>query len=155
MGEWRDSSYILNLGTRWRWVARFVLLLLHFLGKSSRHLLDRRLGGPQSQSERYGEDKNLLPLSGIEPGLPGRLARILAALLTEMFQAYRPSFFIINIFFFFLLEQISFWDSHLPNQDNFCFLVNLRTRHKSPSLNFCVSQMNLIHNLINFIQVWS
>jgi hypothetical protein len=30
-------------------------------GKSLRHPLDRRLGGPQSQSGRCGEEKNLVP----------------------------------------------------------------------------------------------
>jgi hypothetical protein len=29
--------------------------------------LDRRLGGPQSRSGRYGEEENPLHLSGIEP----------------------------------------------------------------------------------------
>jgi hypothetical protein len=28
---------------------------------------DRRLGGPQNLSERYGEEKNFLPLPGNEP----------------------------------------------------------------------------------------
>jgi hypothetical protein len=32
-----------------------------------RYPLDRRLGGPHSQSGTRGEKKNLLPLSGIEP----------------------------------------------------------------------------------------
>jgi len=31
------------------------------------YLLNRRLDGPQSQSGHFGEDRNLLPLSGIEP----------------------------------------------------------------------------------------
>jgi hypothetical protein len=29
--------------------------------------MGRRLGGPQSMSERYGIEKNLFPLPGIEP----------------------------------------------------------------------------------------
>jgi hypothetical protein len=35
--------------------------------KSPWYPLDRRLGGPQSRSGRCGEEKNLLPLPGIEP----------------------------------------------------------------------------------------
>jgi hypothetical protein len=36
-------------------------------GKSPSYPLDRRLGGPQSRSERDGEEKNSQPLPGIEP----------------------------------------------------------------------------------------
>jgi hypothetical protein len=36
-------------------------------GKSLRHPLDRRLGGPHGQSGCCGVEKNLLPLLGIEP----------------------------------------------------------------------------------------
>jgi hypothetical protein len=39
-----------------------------------RYPLDKRLGGPQSRSGRRGKKKNL-PLSGIEPRSPDRLAR--------------------------------------------------------------------------------
>jgi hypothetical protein len=41
-------------------------LLLNPLEKSSGHLLDRRLGGPHRQSERFEE--NNLALPGIESG---------------------------------------------------------------------------------------
>jgi hypothetical protein len=36
-------------------------------GKSPWHPLDKRLGGPQSQSGRGGEEKNLQSLPGLEP----------------------------------------------------------------------------------------
>jgi hypothetical protein len=36
-------------------------------GKIPWYLLDRRLGGPQSQSERGGEEKNSQSLPGLEP----------------------------------------------------------------------------------------
>jgi len=36
-------------------------------GKDPRFPLDRRLDGPQSQFGRGGEEKNSLPLLGIEP----------------------------------------------------------------------------------------
>jgi hypothetical protein len=44
---------ILNLGTRLRRVVR-----LTPRGKQPQYLLDKRLGGPQSRSERGGEEKN-------------------------------------------------------------------------------------------------
>jgi hypothetical protein len=54
------SSTILDCGT-------FTPLPLYFRGKSTRHPLDRRLGGPQSQSERCGVERNLV-LAGIGAG---------------------------------------------------------------------------------------
>jgi hypothetical protein len=40
--------------------------------EKKRHIFDRRLGGPQSRSERCGEEKTRLPLPGIEirPAIP-------------------------------------------------------------------------------------
>jgi hypothetical protein len=67
MGERRYSSTILDFGTRWRWVVSFTPLPLYTRGKSLRYPLDGRLGGPQSQSGRCREEKNLFPLLGIEP----------------------------------------------------------------------------------------
>jgi hypothetical protein len=46
--------------------------------------LYRRPGGPQIRSGRYGEEKNLLPLLGIEPRLLG-LVRSLVAISTELY----------------------------------------------------------------------
>lgn len=34
--------------------------------------LNRKLRGPQSQSQRFGKEKNLFPLPGIEPQSVGR-----------------------------------------------------------------------------------
>jgi hypothetical protein len=65
-GEWSYSSTVLDLCTRWRWVDRFTTRPLYTLRKTPRYLLDRRLGGLQSQSGRGGLLKNLLPLPGIE-----------------------------------------------------------------------------------------
>jgi hypothetical protein len=36
-------------------------------GKNTQYPWDRKLGGPQSRSERRGVDENLSPLPGIEP----------------------------------------------------------------------------------------
>ena len=53
---------LLNLSTRWdKWsiahIGRFSPR-----GKSPRYTLNRRLGGPQSRSQRYGEEENFLPV---------------------------------------------------------------------------------------------
>jgi hypothetical protein len=45
--------------------------------------LYRRLGGSQSRSGRYGEERNLLPLPGIEPQFLNRSAHSLIAILTQ------------------------------------------------------------------------
>jgi len=42
------ASYILNLGTRWRWMVSFMYQLFYTQGKSSWYPLDSRLSGPQS-----------------------------------------------------------------------------------------------------------
>jgi hypothetical protein len=54
--------------------------------KSSRYPLHRRLGGPESRSGCYGEEKNLLPPTGIEPQFPDRPAGSLVTVPTE----FRP-----------------------------------------------------------------
>jgi hypothetical protein len=43
--------------------------------------LDRRLGEPQGLSGCYGEGKNILPMSGIEPQFLSRPAHILCLLM--------------------------------------------------------------------------
>jgi hypothetical protein len=72
MREWKYSSIILDLGTRWRWVVSFMPRPLYPQGKSppSPYPLDRRLGGPQNQSGCFRVEKNLFPLLGIEPWPP-------------------------------------------------------------------------------------
>jgi hypothetical protein len=62
MEEWRYRSTILDLGPGWRLVFNFTLLPFYPLGNTH-----RRLSGPQSRARRYGEEKNLLFLPGIEP----------------------------------------------------------------------------------------
>jgi hypothetical protein len=57
---------ILNLSTRWRWVVSFTPQPLYHRGKSLRYRLERRLGRFQSRS-KCREDKNILPLPGIDP----------------------------------------------------------------------------------------
>jgi hypothetical protein len=67
MGQWRYSSTILDLGTRWRWVVSFMPRPFTPGGKSPRYTLDKRLGGPQCRSGRCGLEKNLFPPAGIGP----------------------------------------------------------------------------------------
>jgi hypothetical protein len=57
MGERRYSSSILVLGIRWRLVASFTPLPIYTRGKSPQYPFDRRLGGPQSRSGQYGENR--------------------------------------------------------------------------------------------------
>jgi hypothetical protein len=64
MGEWRYTSTILDLDTRWRWVVSFTHLPLYSRGKSPRYPLARRLGWCQSRSGRCGEGKNLAMMYG-------------------------------------------------------------------------------------------
>jgi hypothetical protein len=52
---------ILDLDTRRRWVVSFTPWPLYLQGRRPHCLLDRRLGGPQSQSER-GEEENISSL---------------------------------------------------------------------------------------------
>jgi hypothetical protein len=57
--EWRYSSTILDLGSRWKLVVSFTSRPLYSRGNSYGYPLDRRLGGSQSWSGRYEEEKNL------------------------------------------------------------------------------------------------
>jgi hypothetical protein len=66
MRDWRYSSNIIDLDTRWS-VVRVTPRLLYSRGKCPKYPLHRRLGGPQSQSGPCGVKKNLLSLPRIEP----------------------------------------------------------------------------------------
>jgi hypothetical protein len=70
MGEWRYSSTILDLGTKWRWVVSFTPRTLYVRGNSSRFPLARRLGGPQILSGCCGVQKNPLLRRKSNPGRP-------------------------------------------------------------------------------------
>jgi hypothetical protein len=73
--EWRYSSTILDLCTRWRWVVGFSPRPLYPRGNGPRYPLDRRLGGPQSLSGPCGEEKNLAP-AGIQTLAVHSIARL-------------------------------------------------------------------------------
>jgi hypothetical protein len=61
MREWRYSSNILVLGTRWRSVVIFTLRQLYPKERVRQYPFDRRLGGPQSPYGPCKEEKNLAP----------------------------------------------------------------------------------------------
>jgi hypothetical protein len=54
---------------------------------------DMRLGGPRSRCGRYGEEKNLLPLPGIEPRLLDHKT------LTDAVDKYKKFCDILDIYF--------------------------------------------------------
>jgi hypothetical protein len=60
---------VLDLGTSWRWVVSFTPRPLYLRGKNPPYPFDRRLGGPQSRSGRYGEVK-ILGLTGTRTPTP-------------------------------------------------------------------------------------
>jgi hypothetical protein len=66
-GSGRIVPCIINLIIGWRWVVSFMPQPLKSPGKSLQYPLNRRLGGPQTQSCCFGEDKNLLAMPGIDP----------------------------------------------------------------------------------------
>jgi hypothetical protein len=73
LGEWMYSSTHFVLGTRWRWAFSFKPRPLYPQENSPWYPLDRRLGGPQSQSGRGGEEKNSLASAGTRtPDHPAR-----------------------------------------------------------------------------------
>jgi hypothetical protein len=62
----------------------FTLRPLYPQGKSPWYPLDRRLGGPQSQSGRGGEEKNSQPLLGLEPPIIQPVAQRCTTELTRL-----------------------------------------------------------------------
>jgi hypothetical protein len=85
LGSGDIAPRIIDLGTRWRWMVSFTLLPLYPQGKSPCYPLDRRLGGPQSRSERGGE-KNSQPLPVLEPPIIQPAAQ---RYTTELFRLFR------------------------------------------------------------------
>jgi hypothetical protein len=63
----------------------FTLLLLNLRGNNPWYHLYGRLGGTQSQSGRYGEEKNPYPYRELNPDSSVIRARSLAAIPTEVF----------------------------------------------------------------------
>ena len=59
------ASFVLNLGIRSRWMVSLKFRPLYPRRKRPLYPLNRRLGGPQGQSRRFTEEKNLLLLPWI------------------------------------------------------------------------------------------
>jgi hypothetical protein len=70
-GEWRYSSTILDLDSRWMWVVSFTLRPLYFRGKGPQCPLNSRLGGLCSRSGR-SEIEISCPCRETNPGRPTR-----------------------------------------------------------------------------------
>jgi hypothetical protein len=73
VGEWRYSPKILDVGTGWRCPCRFT---------PEDTAQGTHCMGGWDQYGHYGQQKNLYPLTGIEPGLLGRPDSSLVAILT-------------------------------------------------------------------------
>jgi hypothetical protein len=67
LGSGGTDPRFLDLDSRWKWVVSFTPRPLYPEGKSLCHPLDNREGGPQSRSERGGEEESFQPLPGLEP----------------------------------------------------------------------------------------
>jgi hypothetical protein len=67
------SKLILNLGVRLKLDVNFMPQQLD-PGEKPQYSLSRWLGGIHTQSGRFGEDKNLLPLPGFEPWIVQSIA---------------------------------------------------------------------------------
>jgi hypothetical protein len=59
------AAHVLNLGTNWKWVARFTLRPLFIRGNIPCFPFSRRLGGPQDQARYCSESKAGLPVRSI------------------------------------------------------------------------------------------
>jgi hypothetical protein len=75
MGEWRYSSIILGLGTRWRSVISFTPLPLYPQAFHPRYQLDMKLDRPHSRPGHYAEDSltpagNQIPIPGLSSPQP-------------------------------------------------------------------------------------
>jgi hypothetical protein len=108
--EWRYSSTILDLGTRWRRVVSFTPMPLYHRGKSPRYPLDRRLGAPQSQFRRCGGEKISCHCQQSNPGRQPVARRLSTEL--SLLQNYLFEYGIKHLFFKFpvsyVIEQLFF-----------------------------------------------
>jgi hypothetical protein len=111
---WRSEGiapHILDLGTRWRWVVTFTSWPLYPQEKSSWYPLDRRLGGPQSQTW-WGEKYSAL--TGIQaPNHPAHSPVLCHWALPAHVYIYYAFKFQNNI------SKICFWhDMHIHYRDS-------------------------------------
>jgi hypothetical protein len=69
MGDWRYSSTIRELGTRWRYLVNFTPRPRYPHRNHPQYQLYRRLGGPQSWSGCWSRQKSLTPARNRTPGV--------------------------------------------------------------------------------------
>jgi len=93
------DSLILNLGTRWRRLVSFTARPLYSRGRSPRYPLDSRLYGPKSRTGCGGEEKNPYPCRKSNPGRP---ARSLVTILTEVPRVFTNKNVITKVILLFL-----------------------------------------------------
>jgi hypothetical protein len=84
VGEWTYSSTILNLGTRWRWVASFTPLPLYPRGKHRPVPIVWKAGWTPEPVWRLWSWEISCPLSGIEPRHLGRPAHSVVTIPTAV-----------------------------------------------------------------------
>jgi hypothetical protein len=92
--EWRFSSTILDLSTRCRGMVSFKSRPLYLRGNSSRCPLDRRLGGPQSQSGRCEVEKIIFSMIGYNVTLP-------------VSSGFIPQYFLLQRYFYWCTRHYS------------------------------------------------
>jgi hypothetical protein len=97
MGGGCIDPHFLHLGTSWRWVVKFTPRPLYPRGKSPRYPLDRRLGGLQSRSGRFGEEKIRDP-TGTRTPTPRSSSPWLVAIPTTLSRLF---------FFFFFVNTVT------------------------------------------------
>jgi hypothetical protein len=83
LGSGGIAPHIHDLGTGRRWAVSFTPWTFYTQGKNPWYPLDRRLGGPQSQSGCGGEEKNSQPLPRLEPSIIQPIAQCYT---TQLFQ---------------------------------------------------------------------
>jgi hypothetical protein len=115
MGEWRYSSTIHHLSTRWRWVVSLTPRRALSPGKEPWYPLCTRLSGPQSRSGRCAEEKNFAPAGIRTPAvqpvtIPIELSRLFLFIYYILYSSLPYSFPI-----FFILSVLSSFSAFLPS----------------------------------------
>jgi hypothetical protein len=96
MGTGGIASPLLNLGAGWRWSASHICNF-NPGDRAPWYPLHRRLGGPESQSGLYEENKNLLLLSELNLGCPAHSLVAIPTKLSQFLLKYVPSSYVLLI----------------------------------------------------------
>jgi hypothetical protein len=104
----------LRIGDRWKCMISFTSRPLNLRGKSGRHTLNKRLGGPQVWSEPLKEQKYFLPLSVIEAKSIGFTAAA-SHYIDRAFWAPKEAYLITYLLIYLLtysMEHSPFWEAN-------------------------------------------